>query len=252
MNDTRPLTRDAFLGGALEIWQPREGYRAGTDAVFLASAVNALEGQSVLELGCGAGVAALCLAKRVSGAKITGLEIQPFYADLARRNALENALTFNVVEGDVAEMPTALKSRNFDHVIANPPYYLQDATTPPRDKGKMTAHVADLGALGAWVDEGIKRLAPKGIITLIHRAEALGEVLGALQPRCGKIEIFPITSRAGRVASRVVVSAQKGAASPLEMHFPRIVHRDDVHLSDAKDYSEWADGILRNGNGFAT
>ena len=55
------LTDDGFLGQRLHILQPRQGYRAATDPVLLAAAVPAQSGQSVLELGCGAGVASLCL-----------------------------------------------------------------------------------------------------------------------------------------------------------------------------------------------
>ena len=48
---TSNLTRDAFLGGQLTVSQPVTGYRAGVDPVFLAAAVPAEPGQSVLELG---------------------------------------------------------------------------------------------------------------------------------------------------------------------------------------------------------
>ena len=59
MFEAADLTEDGFLGGRLQILQPRKGYRAGTDPVLLAAAVPAQAGQSVLELGCGAGVALL-------------------------------------------------------------------------------------------------------------------------------------------------------------------------------------------------
>ena len=51
MFDPSALTRDGFLGGALQIWQPIKGYRAAMDPVFLAASVPAKAGQSVLELG---------------------------------------------------------------------------------------------------------------------------------------------------------------------------------------------------------
>ncbi|MBL4768768.1 MAG: methyltransferase, partial [Rhodobacteraceae bacterium] len=47
------------------LFQPRKGYRAGIDPMLLAASVPAHAGQSVLELGCGAGAAILCLATRV-------------------------------------------------------------------------------------------------------------------------------------------------------------------------------------------
>src|SRR5690606_15065156 len=105
---------------------PRPGYRAGMDAVMLAAAVPAQAGEHVLELGCGAGAAALCLCARVPGVRVTGVEIQPDYAALARRNAAENGADFTVAEGDAAALPAALRAVSFDHVMMNPPYYRRD------------------------------------------------------------------------------------------------------------------------------
>ena len=58
------LTDDKFLGGQLTLMQPRDGYRAGLDPVFLAASITAHVGESVLDLGCGVGAAALCLGFR--------------------------------------------------------------------------------------------------------------------------------------------------------------------------------------------
>ena len=115
------LTHDAFLCGRLHLWQPRKGYRAATDPVLLVAACPAVAGQRVLDLGCGAGAASLCLAARVPGLQLAGLELQAAYATLARRNAAENGIDMQVEEGDLASMPRALRVA-FDHVIAKTPY----------------------------------------------------------------------------------------------------------------------------------
>ena len=128
--DEAALSRDAFLCGRLHLWQPKKGYRAATDPVILAAACPARAGERVLDLGCGAGAAALCLAARVPGVQLAGLEVQPAYATLARRNAVENGVDMQVECGDLAQMPVALR-RDFDHVIANPPYYPAGGTRSP-------------------------------------------------------------------------------------------------------------------------
>lgn len=76
------LTQDRFLDGRLLVAQPRRGYRAAMDPVLLAAACPARPGQAVLELGCGAGVASLCLGWRVPDLRLAGLELQPAYARL--------------------------------------------------------------------------------------------------------------------------------------------------------------------------
>ncbi|HEX6441067.1 MAG TPA: methyltransferase, partial [Stellaceae bacterium] len=63
--------------------QPANGARVGIDPVFLAAAVPAQPNQRVLDIGCGSGAASLCLAARVPGLHITGLELQRGLARLA-------------------------------------------------------------------------------------------------------------------------------------------------------------------------
>ncbi len=240
------LSFDAFLGGRLTVQQPKGGYRAGTDPVLLAASVQAEHNQTVLELGCGVGVASLCLASRVADLRLTGVEIQPEYAMLARKNAQENAISMEVIEADIEALPAELRQRNFDHVIANPPYFETKRLTAPRDSGKEIAHIAAPGSIANWVEIGVKRLAPKGRISLIHLTESLAEVLKVLSPRCGEIEIFPIVSRANRPAQRLITTARKGSRTPLVLHSPKVVHRFETHRSDSDDFSDWATGIFRN------
>ena len=99
------LTEDGFLGGRLSLLQPARGYRAGVDPVFLAAATPARPGQSVLDLGCGVGTAALCLGARVPDLSLAGLERQPDYAALARENATRNGIPLTVIEGDLPARP---------------------------------------------------------------------------------------------------------------------------------------------------
>ena len=92
------LTCNDFLGGRVRLYQPVKGYRAGVDPVLLAAAVPARAGDHVLELGCGAGQALLCLAARVPGLRLTGVELQAAYADLARRNGALNGQGVHVID----------------------------------------------------------------------------------------------------------------------------------------------------------
>ncbi len=57
----------------------------------------------------------------MAGLALSGLERQSAYVALARENAGRNAITLSVIEGDLAQMPSALRQITFDHVIANPP-----------------------------------------------------------------------------------------------------------------------------------
>lgn len=238
------LRHDGFLDGRLRIAQPVGGYLAGADAVMLAAACPAKAGESVLELGCGVGVALLCLGWRVPDLALTGLELQENYADLARQNADANGLRAEIVTGDLEDMPLVLRQRSFDHVIANPPYFL--GGTPAPDGGRGTAR-HEATALELWIAAAQKRLKPKGRLTLIQRADRLSGILAALHPVAGAITVLPIAARAGREAGRIIVSAKKGARTPLRLLAPFVMHEKNEHLQDGEDLSPAARAVLREG-----
>lgn len=242
MNDD--LTRDAFLCGKLHLWQPANGYRAATDPVLLAAACPAAPGQSVLDLGCGVGAAALCLGARVPDLRLSGVEIQPDYAELARRNGAENGADFTVVCADLAHLPRRLRHA-FDHVIANPPYY-PGAGTPPPDAGKATAMLIGT-PLADWVAAAARRLAPGGWMTMILGADGLPSVLGALAPKLGSASVLPLAAREGRPALRVILRARKGGRAPFRLLAPLVLHRGTAHERDREAYTPRADMILRGG-----
>ncbi len=240
------LTQDDFLGGAIKIWQPKNGYRAATDPVFLAAAVGAKTGQSVLEIGCGAGTALACLCHRVAGLDAHGLEIQADYAGLARRNSVDNELGYAVHDGDLLDMPEPIRTASFDHVFTNPPFYDASASSAPKDAGRDTAHRIGEAQLSDWIAVGLRRLKPRGHFTIIHRTERLSDILAALDDKAGDIRILPLTSREGRTAGRVIIRARKGAAGALKLLAPLILHQGISHSKDEDTFRTEVRNILRN------
>lgn len=237
------LTCDAFLGGHVRAWQPRVGYRAATDPVFLAASVPARAGQSVLELGCGVGVASLCLAARVPGLVLHGVEVQAEYAVLARRNATENGAALSVTQADLRALPAALRNRGFDHVIANPPYYAAHGPAA-QDAGRDRALREDT-PLADWLDVGLRRLRDGGYLTVIHLTERLPDILSGITGRASAV-VLPLTARAGRPARRVIVQARKGGRSPFVLLPPLVIHQGDHHPGDGEYFTDAVRAIMRD------
>jgi tRNA1(Val) A37 N6-methylase TrmN6 len=238
------LRRDAFLGGALHLWQPKAGYRAGVDPVLLAASVAATPGQSVLDLGCGAGAAVLCLGTRVPGLTLAGLERHAGYAELARRNGA--TLGLEVFTGDLAEMPAALRQRAFDHVIANPPYYDRGTGTAAPDPNREVA-LGEHTPLAEWVRAGTKRLKPRGMLHLILKANRLADVLSVMVAPLGSIEITPLAPRTDRPAELILVKARKDGRGALKLQAPVVLHEGAAHARDGDDYSPEIARVLRCG-----
>lgn len=243
---TGAVTEDGFLGGRLRIRQPARGFRAGMDAVLLAAAVPACEGQSVLDLGCGVGTAALCLAARVAGLELAGVERDAAAAALARANAAMNGLTLEVVEADISALPPALRARRFDHVIANPPFHEAARRDPARDPAREAALSGTL-PLAAWIRAGRARLAPHGVLTLILSASRLADALAALAEARGAADLLPLAPRAGRPAHRVLIRWQEGSGAGLTLWPPVALHEGDRHASGARDHVPAIETVLREG-----
>lgn len=237
MTVTGPLTQDRILGGQLLLTQTADGYRAGLDAILLAAAVRLAPGARAAEFGCGPGAALLSVAHAHTDAQLTGVELDPVAAELARRNAAANGLDDRVaiVEADALSWrPDA----PLDAVFFNPPYFDDPASLRAPKPGKQAAWIS-AAPLADWIAAGLKRLKPGGALVFIHRADRLGEALGALQGKASAV-VLPVHPRAQAPAKRILVAARAGGRAPLALLAPLVLHEDG-----AGGWTPRADALLR-------
>lgn len=239
--DAAALTDDAFLGGRLQVLQPRKGFRAGLDAVMLAAAVPARSRQQACDLGCGVGTAGLCLAARVAGVQVTGVDIDADGLALAGQNAARNGLeaSFAFIEADLAGRARNLPRQHFHHVLTNPPYHdeARGTTAPERGRAKATAIGAD--GLRHWLRLARSLARPGGTVTAILPPSQLPIALEALSPRGLGVTVIPLWPREGAPAKRILVQARTNAAAPLILNAGLHLHGPDGKPSPQ------ADAILR-------
>ncbi|MGZ3276163.1 MAG: tRNA1(Val) (adenine(37)-N6)-methyltransferase [Caulobacteraceae bacterium] len=230
-----------FLGGRLNLAQPKKGYRAGMDAALLAAACDAAPGQRVIEAGCGAGAALLSAAVRRPDSQFTGVERDPEALALCLRNIAANGLAERVeaLEGDVGGRFPALGLQPFDAALANPPFFDDpDAIRGPAPE-RAGAWIAE-GGLEAWTRFLLKAVREGGTITMIHRADRLADILALLGKGAGSFKVRPIHPFADEPAKRVLVRAIKTGKAPLVLLPPLVLH----DRSGGKHTAE-ADAILR-------
>lgn len=239
------LSRDDFLGGQLKIWQPREGYRAGVDPVLLAATIPAQPGDVILELGCGGGIGLACLGRRVENLELYGAELQPAYAELAKRNLAANGLTAQITCADLRDLPDTLRRRSFDHIFANPPYFdpahRSQASRPDREIA-----LAGDAQLGDWLTTAARRLRSGGTATFIQRAERLPEMLTVAQTCLGSLELWPLSPRDGRPPRLILLRGRKSSRAGFRFHAPLTLHIGQ-HSDDTTDYSAAIQAVLASG-----
>ncbi len=239
MND-RILTEDTLLGGRVRLFQPRDGYRAAIDPVLLAAAVPARAGQSVLDVGSGTGAAALCLAARVPGVALTGIERDLESLALARRSAEANGVTAEWIEGDVLAPPAGFLARQFDHVLSNPPYRSAERGQRSPNAARAAAHSIGDAGFDAWLAFCAARVRGKGTLSLVLPAGELSRAIAAIEPRLGGLTILPLWPKQGAEASRVILQARRGGRAPSRV-LPGLV----LHAGDGC-YTEAAENVLRH------
>jgi tRNA1(Val) A37 N6-methylase TrmN6 len=245
---TRPrsdaaITDDAVLDGRLRLRQPGKGHRVGHDAILLAAATAAKKGEHAVDLGAGVGAAGLVLASRIADLRVTLVDLDPDLTALAADNAARNglaarvsAVTLDVGASTRAFVAAGLKPGSADRVLMNPPFHdaMRQKSSPTASR--RLAHTSAPGALPLWIAAAARLLSARGVLTLIWRADGLGDVLAALGRGFGGVAVLPVHPKPDAPAIRILVRAAKQSRAPLTIYPGLILNNaggDPAVLADA-------------------
>jgi tRNA1(Val) A37 N6-methylase TrmN6 len=143
-----------------------------------------------------------------------------------------------VVQGDVDAGFRSLGLEPFDAAFCNPPYFDDSGALRAPHPARRGAWMAE-GGLQAWTRFLLKSVREGGRVTVIHRADRLGDLLGLLAPKAGSFRIRPVHSFADAPAKRVLVRAIKTGKAPLVLLPPLV-----LHVRGAEGWSPEAEAIL--------
>jgi len=235
-----------LLRGRVKLLQPKVGFHASVDSVFLAAAAPVRDRFHVLDVGCGVGSVGLCIYARNQNIHLTGIDFQDDLVDLARQNAQLNGLGARgrFFHGDIST-EKYIEDNGFNLAVMNPPYLASGAHTASPERIKAASHGDGGVTLGGWVKYAHRKLKAGGNLALIHRADRLDDAINALTQRkwFGSLVILPLYSHEGEPAKRVIIRARKERYAPLVLRSGLIVHKENGK------YTREADALLSGAAG---
>ncbi len=245
-NENTELSEDKLLGGKVIIFQPKKGYRVAMDSCLLAASVPAKAGDKVLDLGVGTGAVSLCIRARVPKTRIVGIDKNTGYLELANKSVTKNnwQSSIDLHFGDVCKPPRILEPASFDYVVANPPYFDEDAYFKSPSAGKSEAHANHGSKLADWVKCAKDFLKPDGQFFVIFPSDREETLLSALKDQFNDIRVLRVYSSDETTQIRVIM-----AAKSVPLAETVVLEAGKLHIRDEKgDYTPIAHGILWDGN----
>ena len=247
-----PPAPTIFSAAASACSSRSSGHRAGSDAVFLAAAVPARAGDRVLDIGAGVGVAGLCLLARVPGVDVTAVEIDAKLCGACRAECRAEWFRATSSASSTADVTAPGKSLRAAGLHAR---RLRSAHRQPalpcRRQSKSSAGCrrapprmsCATGGLAAWMRFFAAMAAPKGLLTLIHRPDCLGELLAPARRAVRRRRRLSALSRgAAKPATRIIVQAEEGKPGRAQPSA-----RASSCMRQIGSYTEAAEAVLRGG-----
>ena len=107
--------------------------KVGTDGVLLGAWADVAEDANILDVGTGSGIIAIMAAQRNASAHVTALDIDRDAVMQATANILATPWNGRIVCEHI-DIKAFGSDTKFDHIISNPPYFLENTHSPNRQR----------------------------------------------------------------------------------------------------------------------
>ena len=220
------MTLDDLQNGYF-IYQLKDGFRFGADAVLLSDFADIKKGETVMDLGTGTGIIPILLAAKTEGRSFTGIDIQERCIAAAERSIVYNRLEGRVeaVCADIRDASKIFGRESFDAVVSNPPYMAGNDGKHSSDDARAIARHEVCCSFEDVARAASELLKSNGRFFLIHRPQRLAELVVTLT----RFRLEPKRMRfvhpyADKEPSMVMIECLKGGRQGMNVERPVIMY----------------------------
>lgn len=214
----------------LKILQRPEEFCFGTDAVLLSDFASIKSGGKVIDLCCGSGIIPLLLWGRGRAGHITGVEIQPAVAEMARRSVMLNGLNehIDILELDLKDASAVLGKNIADNVTCNPPYGKAGYSLHGENTSRAIARHEILCTLSDCVASAAALLKENGRAAFVHRCERISELLSLMEAHhLTPKRLRAVQPRPDAAPILFLVEGVKGAKAGVQWLAPLLLRKEN-------------------------
>lgn len=233
----------------IKICQHKDGYRFSVDSLLLFSFINLQRAGEIIDMGAGAGIIGILLAKKYPKSRVMLIELQESLVKLAGGNIALNGLSERVyiVRADVRDFLNVTKEAKereffkdfharYDLAVSNPPFRkLKTGLLNCGDEKAIARHEIML-SLKDLIKASAYLLKHHGRLCIIHLPERLYEIMAFM--RENNIEprrLRFVHSNSHSEAKMVLIEAVKGGKPDLTIEKPFFIYNDDGSYTTEMD-----------------
>jgi tRNA1Val (adenine37-N6)-methyltransferase len=205
------------------------GYRFSLDALLLADFVTCSDSARIMDLGTGSGIIPLILCRRFAAATAVGIDNNEPMAELARKNALRNGLSYRVeiISRDILDVKKLFPVSSFDGVTVNPPFRTPESGRISPRAGRDTARHESTAGIAVFLSTAKYLVNPAGRIWFIYHPDRLAEFIH--QAAALKLSLLRLRMVHGAITSpaRIFLAELAKASKGATVVLPPLVIRGE-------------------------